>query len=338
MGAMTYTARRRPSPKAIILSLLALAGAVLAAGSAAAAYSTGANPRTLTHDSELRSYDVYAPASYTGSTPVPLVVDLHGATSTGAQQRAISGWLAKSDATGFLLVHPDGIDNTWNAGVCCDPSAANNVDDVGFIRAMVIAIQAEGNVDASRIYVTGLSNGGAMTHRLACEAPDVFAAAAPLAFPTPYVDFATECTPSQAIPLLLTMGLTDSIVPYGGGVFESAVNSYDNWKTKNACGPEPEEKGLTFPNAFCDIDTSCTNDTQVGLCSVTGRDFDPPADIFNGHILYSNEDDIVLPDLIWAFWNQNVGEPLPSAGRPALLALTAIVAGAGAIALGRRRR
>jgi len=306
---------------------------------ALAAYTPGNNARSLTHDGELRVYNVYAPPSYDGLEAVPLVVDLHGLSSNKEQEQGLSGWDAKADQRGFLVAYPDGLDNSWNAGVCCGMSAANDVDDVGFIRAMVTAIAAEGNADADRIYATGLSNGGAMTHRLACEAADVFAAAAPLAFPTPYADFASECTPSREIPLLLFMGLTDVLVPYENGAFGGAVESFEAWRAKTGCGGAAPEEHVEIGGSYCDVDTSCAGGTQVGLCSIRGTAFPPPLDIFSGHILYINDDQIEIPNLIWKFFGQgSLGPgPVPALRPGAWLLLAAGLAGAGAVALRRRR-
>lgn len=320
------TRRLPPTPVSLFLSLLLVATASVAN----AAYTSGVNARSLTHDSLLREYDVYAPPSYDGSTPVALIVDIHGASSNKAQQMGISGWTGKADAEGFLVVYPQGIGNTWNAGVCC---GGNTNDDVGFLLAMVDAIELEGNVDASQIFVTGLSNGGAMTHRMACEAADVFAAAAPLAFPTPYTNFATQCTPASQIPLLLTMGLTDIVVPYSGGIFGGAVPSFEAWRAKNGCGTGTPEDHFEQGTAFCDVDTSCAGAVSVGLCSVTGIDFPPPLNIFNGHVLYSNVDGVNLADKMWEFFQTGTiaGDPPPAVPASGALPVLALVIGLGAL-------
>lgn len=291
---------------------------------------------TLTHDAELRTYDVLKPLSSVGKPPRPLVVDLHGFTSNGDQQRGISGWNALAEAEGFLVAWPDGLDNSWNGGTCCGTAVTNDVDDVGFIRAMVAAIQAEANVDPGRIYVSGLSNGGAMSHRLACEAADLFAAAAPMAFPVPYNDFANECQPSESIPLLLFMGLTDSLVPYSG-----AAPSFAGWRDKNGCDSAgaPVEVSETYGGSDCAIDTSCSEaGVEVGLCSVTGSDFDPPLDPFNGHILYVNDDDFDITERAWDFMrvHRTVALTVPILTAPLLLA-GALIGAAGAVLAGCRR-
>jgi len=306
---------------------------------AQAVFAPGNNARSLTHDAELRVYNVYAPAGYTGAAPAPLVVDIHGLSSNKEQEQSLSGWQAKADEVGFLVAYPDGLGNSWNAGVCCGSAAADDEDDVGFVRAMVAAIQAEAPIAMDRLYVTGLSNGGAMTHRLACEASDLFAAAAPLAFPTPYVDFAGECSPSRRIPVLLSMGLTDVLVPYSGGAFGGALESFDAWRAKNVCGPAPLEEHLDIGGSYCDVDTSCADGVSVGLCSIRGIAFDPPLDIYSGHLIYLNEDGIAMPDLIWTFFQTGglAPAPVPGVGGAVLAALVASLAAAGALAMGRRR-
>jgi polyhydroxybutyrate depolymerase len=291
---------------------------------------------TLIHDSEIRSYDVLRPASALAGFPRALVVDLHGFTSNGDQQRAISGWEDLASANGFLVAWPDGLDSSWNGGTCCGTAVTNNVDDVGFIRAMVAAIEAEAKVDPGRIYVTGLSNGGAMTHRLACEAADLFAAAAPMAFPVPYVDFTSQCQPSESIPLLLFMGLTDILVPYSG-----AAPSFAGWRDKNGCDSAgaPAEVTEAYGGSDCVIDTSCGEaGVEVGLCSVTGRNFDPPLDAYNGHILYLNEDNFAISQRAWQFMrvHRTVGLGVPALSPPFLMA--GALAIAGSLGLARRRR
>jgi polyhydroxybutyrate depolymerase len=291
---------------------------------------------TLTHDGELRTYAVMRPTGVADAVPAPLVVDLHGFTSNGAQQRAISGWVGLSSQEGFLVAWPEGLGNSWNAVTCCGSAVANDVDDVGFIRAMVAAIQAEVNVDAGRVYVTGLSNGGAMTHRLACEAADIFAAAAPMAFGIPYPSFATQCTPSRLVPILLTMGLTDVLVPYA-----TAAPSFAGWRDKNGCdsGGAAVEIDETYGGSDCAIDTSCGSaGIEVGLCSVTGSAFPPPLNIFSGHILYINDDAFDITQRSWDFMSRYSIPPLaiPALGAPFLL--IGALAATGAAFLYRRRR
>jgi polyhydroxybutyrate depolymerase len=277
---------------------------VLGAQPAVAAFLPGVNSRTLTHAGVLRDFDVYAPASYTGVQEVPVVVDLHGFSSDKGGHRGISGWTDKAETEGFLVVHPNGLFNSWNAGTCCGTAMTNGVDDVGFLRAVVEAVAAEGSVNAARIYVTGLSNGGAMSHRIACEAADVFAAAAPMAFPVPYTDFPNQCLPERPIPVLAFMGLSDVVIPYSNGFFGGALPSLDAWRTKNACGTGPLEVQETYGGSNCQVDTSCGGGAEVGLCSIRGSVLGGIFAVYSGHILYFNMDAVVLADRAWAFLDQ----------------------------------
>ena len=254
--------------------------ASLASPAAAQVLGPGDASRSLVVGSTTRTYLVHVPPSYSGQ-PLPLVVDMHGFTSTADQQRAISGFLALSDARGFIATWPQGLSNAWNAGICC--STAN--DDVAFIRALVAKMEQEAAIDVRRIYATGLSNGGGMAQRLACEAADLFAASAPVAFPIS-ISPTSACVPSRKIPVLTFMGLTDTIVPYNGGQFPSAAATFDHWRSVDLCGTDTPEVHTVSGASFCDVDTSCAPGVKVGLCSITSTSGAP----FTGHILYINAD------------------------------------------------
>ena len=267
---------------------------LLAIGPAEAVLTPGDSTRPLPYGGLARQYLLHVPASYDGSTAVPLVLDHHGYCSNAVQQKFISGMVAVSDREGFLLAHPDGIDNAWDAGLCCP---GGTPDDVGFIRAVVAAISAEGNIDASRIYATGLSNGGAISQRLACEAADLFAASAPLAFPVPARPL-SECRPSRPMPVLTFMGLVDVLVEYNGGLFPSAAETFDYWHDLNNCTGTTPDVLVTQGDSRCETYTQCASGVETGLCSITAETFGGA--FFDGHILYLN-DDFVLSDLVWSF-------------------------------------
>jgi polyhydroxybutyrate depolymerase len=299
----------RPFP-----SIVALLG-LLAIAPAGAALVPGDSTHMLEHGGLSRSYLLHVPPSYDGTTAVPLVLDFHGFGSYAAQQKAISGMVAVSDREGFLVVHPDGIGNAWNAGLCC-PGAAP--DDVGFIRAVVAAVSAEGNVDASRVYATGLSNGGAISQRIACDAADLFAAAAPMAFPVPFRPL-SECRPVRPIPVLTFMGLVDVLVRYEGGVFPSAPATFDYWHDVDGCAGTTPDAVVTQGDSRCETFTRCASGVEAGLCSITAATFGGlPID---GHILYLN-DDFLLADVAWAFLSRFHLPDEPASFRTATVAGT----------------
>ena len=301
-------------PKRLLLLGLAL-WVSLALPPVARALGAGDYDRTLVFDGVERTYHFRVPAGYDGSEPIPLVLDIHGLGSNGGQQKLISGIAAEADAAGFAAVWPDGTDHSWNAGDCCGMALANQVDDVGFLRTLVAAMRAEVSIQPDRIYVTGLSNGGAMTQVLACRAADLFAAAAPMSFPIPYHPLST-CAPSRAIPVLTFQGLSDNLVPYAGNGFVApAADSFAQWRTNDGCGTDPSEEIDDFGMSSCEIDTSCAGGAQAGLCSIAST-FAIVGTV--GHVIYSNDDDLALSDVAWEFFSRFTlpGDPEPLALPP----------------------
>jgi len=338
------------------------------AAPARADYTPGEHiDESLVHDTVTRYYDVHVPPSYTGVAAVPLVVDIHGFSSNKTDQRSLSGFSALSDAAGFIVAYPQGLHGdpaddeapyppavplqqvegpSWNAGdYCCGQALVEGTDDVGFLRTMVADIAATGNIDPQRIYVTGLSNGGFLTQRLACEAADLFAAAASVASPGAF-DPLTDCNPSRPIPVIAFQGYTDQLVPYAGGYLlgdptlpsvPSAQATLGFWRDENGCaGSTPDEVFDTGPSSQCEQYNQCQEGVLVELCSVTGLAQSP----LLGHILYFNEDGLDVAARAWSFMSAHT---LPAAAVPALApgavgALAALLGTIGASSARRRAR
>ena len=290
----------------------------------AAGFLPGDHLRALPFGGLVRTYRVHVPPSYDGSVPVPLVLDIHGLGSNAEQQEAISGMRAESDAHGFLVVYPQGANDAWNAGTCCGNST---IDDVGLLRALVASISTEANIDARRVYATGLSNGGAMTQRLACDAADVFAAAVPMSFPLPFRPL-SACQPVRAMPVLTMMGLTDVVVPYIGGLFGSAPSTFAYWRDIDGCGSGAPDQVVERGRSRCETYTACAQGVQAGLCSIFANSLvGTPVE---GHVIYFN-DDFVLADVAWQFLSSFT---LPDVRAPA----ESVLAGRETMKIGGRRQ
>ena len=177
-------------------------------------WTVGDTNGTLSFGAQSRTYLLHVPSGYTGTTAAALVLDFHGLGGTSSGQKSSSGWLALSNQNGFILVHPQGVGNSWNVmngtGGCCPPAFDQNIDDVGFVRALVDKLKGEGCVDTKRIYATGMSNGGGMTLRLACDAADIIAAVAPNAFDLIQNE---PCSPARPITMIDYRGTADNLVP-----------------------------------------------------------------------------------------------------------------------------
>jgi polyhydroxybutyrate depolymerase len=196
---------------------------------------------------------LYVPPSYSALTPVPLIVLLHGYTSSGAVTEAYMQFSPLADEFGFLLIAPDGLVDCgtnpfWNATDACCHFCGGVVDDVGYLTALIDAIKAGYNVDAQRIYFMGHSNGGFMSYRMACERSHLVAGVATLAGAT-YFD-PLDCNPSEPVHTLQIHGTADATILYGGGIisagtvvnvsYPGAVQTTETWATFNGCSLTPD--------------------------------------------------------------------------------------------------
>ena len=196
--------------------LLAL---TLASNLALAALAPGDYAFALNHQNLRRSYLVHVPPQAAAGRPLPVVVNFHGAGSTAEVIKAYTRMDRAADRDGYLAVYPNGSSGfggrflTWNAGTCCGPAAALQIDDVGFTLAMLDDLAMRAAVDASRVYATGLSNGSMMANRVAAEASERFAAVAGVAGAMAVTRFA----PSRPMPVMHFHSTSDHIARYDGG-------------------------------------------------------------------------------------------------------------------------
>jgi polyhydroxybutyrate depolymerase len=242
--------------------------------------AAGNQELSLEHDGVERTFIVHVPRSLEPGARVPLVVDLHGLTSSAGAQAAISGWRDKADVEGFIVVHPQGLGASWNGGaLCCGSSQREGVDDEGFIRALVTRLEQDACIDTSRVYATGLSNGGAMSHLLACNAADIFAATAPVSMG----NGTRPCEPTRPVSVVLTRGTEDALVAFEGGIFPSAGEDFEQWAARNGCQGEPEARG-----ELCEAFTRCEAGVEVVSCNIAA-----------GHVLYDNAQGFSVPDTVW---------------------------------------
>lgn len=233
----------------------------------------GETTRRISVNGQTRQYILNVPRSYDGETDVPLILDFHPLMSSASYQSSNSGTNALSESVGFIVAYPDGIDDAWNFGPCCTES--RQVDDEAFARAIVEELKDEGCVDEKRVYAMGFSNGGGMSHYLACGAADVFAAVAPASF-----DLVSErqCNPSRPISVFSSRGRFDFIVPYRGGAstpptpyrldtihFLGAEGTFEEWGRINQCSGNPTNIGNG-----CEAYNNCAGGTEVVLCTESG--------------------------------------------------------------------
>ncbi len=178
--------------------------------------------KPLTSSALQREYLLHVPPQLPRDQPVPLVFALHGGNSNAAQTEILTGFSLLADVKKFLVVYPEGIEKNWNDGRKQQhiPAQRLNINDVQFVDDILTAVSKEHPVDASRIYVTGISNGAMMTHLVAMKLSDKIAAGASVAgtLAEPLLD---QFLPTQPVSMFLIQGTADPQVPYrGGGVDE----------------------------------------------------------------------------------------------------------------------
>ncbi len=221
---------------------------ILGAQPARSKVASGDDEHFLNHGGRQRRFVVHLPRGYDGSKVLPVVLAFHGGGGRGESIQRQSQLSRVSDQHGFMAVYPDGTGRanllTWNAGTCCGLAVRQNVDDVGFVRAMVDELNRLYHIDRNRIFATGISNGAMFCYRLACEASDLLAGIGPVSG-----DQGVEGPrPSRPVPIVHFHGLKDPNCPYLGGVGPNAVTKVWHrpipetiafWVQANHCQPKP---------------------------------------------------------------------------------------------------
>ncbi|MCX8051974.1 MAG: alpha/beta hydrolase-fold protein [Chlorobi bacterium] len=210
-----------------------------------------------------RSYLVHLPPENKRIGSLPLVIVLHGGGGNALSAAEQTGFDAEADRNGFIVVYPNGTGKphpmlnaigrgemyTWNAGTCCGYAAQHNVGDVAFIRALIVELEKKYPIDRRRIYAAGISNGGMMAYRLACEMSETFAAIGVVAGVQ-----TVECRPSQPVSVVHFHGTADQNVPLTGGVGAKALDktpkppveeSISFWVKFNRCRTQPQRESVT---------------------------------------------------------------------------------------------
>jgi polyhydroxybutyrate depolymerase len=226
-------------------------------------------PGTFRSGGMNRTYTLHIPPG----DPVGLVLSLHGGGGTGIGQQGLTDFDTVADANNLLVAYPDGYDRSWADGRGASPADRHHVDDVGFLVGLAGKLQSEYNIAAGHVFVTGMSNGGFMTNRLACDRADVFAAIAPVAGT---LGKGVACNPSRPVSVLEEHGTVDPLVPFNGGNVRgrggishsiSVRSMVDKWRAADGCPGDPSVQVLpdvgdgTVVHRF--DSTACAASTEV---------------------------------------------------------------------------
>jgi polyhydroxybutyrate depolymerase len=266
-----------------------------------------------------RKYLLHIPASYSASRATPLVLFFHGGGGHMEQAADDYGWREKAEQEGFIVAFPNGSSRlprqhlaTWNAGDCCAYARDENIDDVGFVRQVIADIERQVHIDTGKIFATGMSNGGMLVHRLACEMADTFKAVASVAG----TDNTKGCSPSRPISVMHIHARDDTHVLFNGGAgkdafrdeskvtdFTSVADTLHRWIVRNGAERTPQ-RVLEVPGAYIDLYTSKQNDAQIALVvTETGGHSWPGGKSVRGK---KPSQAIIADDVIWDFFMKQV--------------------------------
>jgi len=276
------------------------------------------------YDGLTRNYVVEMPRDYDGTRSVPLLVVLHGAGQTPDAIRNVTQFGRLVEELGFLVVYPEAIGLNWNDGrdVPGFPAYDLDVDDVGFIGAVIKRVAASFAIDPRRVYATGMSNGALMTHRLAWEAPELFAAAAPVMGAIPENLLALP-PPGASMPMLIMDGTADDVVPWEGGdvyyegmfigTLVSVPDSVAFWVAHNHCIEPPEVVALEDVDpqdgtrVYREYYLPGPEDAEVVFYRIEGGGHTWPGEDYNGSlssVTTGVSQDIDASRVVWEFCSQ----------------------------------
>jgi polyhydroxybutyrate depolymerase len=267
----------------------------------------------------VRDYRMFRPAA---DKPLPLVLMLHGGRGTSANIEEYLNLTAVAARENFVAAYPQGISRAWNDArtnkALMSPNAST-ADDVAFLNALVDDLIAKGVADPKRVYISGLSNGGFMAMRMACEAPERFAAFAQVIASAP-LSARDTCRPSRPLPVLMINGTNDSLVKFSAqdaatqGNF-GAVELAAFWGERNGCKAFSDEALPDLdPNDNSKITarryTGCPAKGEVQLLTVNGGGHQPPSRgavrdyPMLSRLLGQRNHDIDTAETIWAFFKR----------------------------------
>lgn len=251
------------------------------------AYKIESKCMRLPYDNQVRTFRIYVPTT-PAKKPLPLLLALHGGGGSGSAMEALTlGQFNRlGDKHGFVVLYPDGIERGWNDGRSDlkTKAAQDDIDDVGFLRALVTHVSDRYSINKRRVYATGISNGGLMSYRLACDSADVFAAIAPVAANLA-VELANECRPARGISVAIFNGTDDPIMPWTGGDIKvlwsrrgtvlSTQATFERWLKLNDCALPSTHMPI---NRIADDSTSlvkhdardCSDGSEVQLYEILG--------------------------------------------------------------------
>ena len=284
------------------------------------------NPDHIFYNGQKRFFNVRLPSSYDPSNSYPLVFVFHGGGGNGKNIEDTTDFTKKGDDEKFIVVYPYGTGRlnkillTWNCGFCCGYALENDIDDVGFIRALYEHLENEYSIDPNMVYATGISNGGIMSYLVGAELSDIFAAIAPVA-----AQIGGQATiddelwqipqPDNPVSVIAFNGMNDTRVPYDGGKpsegnahvysWMSTNDSISFWVEHNECNTTPERIISESGNIIIDTYSEGIDNTEVKLVTIVDGTHSWPGGKKGWPGGPEPTQEISATDMIWDFFKEH---------------------------------
>lgn len=278
---------------------------------------------SISHQNLQRHYILNLPPAYQETAQLPLVIFLHGGSGSAFTGQNFTQFTPFSNSENFIIVYPQGFAPSANGGFTWADgrgTSADNlgIDDVGFIQNLIDTLISNYSIDTNRIYLSGFSNGGFMTQRIACEMNDRLAAIASLGS-TMDVNLLANCDPERPLPTLILTGTADPFVPYEGGPMQgnvpdivSTFELVDFWANNNQCSTAADSLDVPDSNGT-DNTTVTTFDLTGCACNASVRHIRinngghtwPGVELPDYEIIAGEtNEDIHASEALWAFFQQ----------------------------------
>ena len=223
----------------------------------------------LKHDNLDRFYYVYTPSNLDSNGSIPVLFAFHGYGSSAMRHLNYTNYFPLADSNNFIVIYPQGattatLSTHWNVGGWTSKST---IDDLDFVDTVISLLKDKIQIDETRIYSSGMSNGGYMGYHLACNLSSKFAAIASVTGSMTNDTF-NECDPTHPTPILQIHGLLDFIVPYDGNAGSKSIPDVINyWVNYNSCNLDPETliKYDDYSLVVYETYSDCLNDVNVKL-------------------------------------------------------------------------
>ena len=260
------------------------------------------NAISISHDGLNREYVLHVPDLYSGDDSVPLVFNLHGGSGTATGQRYLSEMDQVADSAGFIVAYPQGSFvngySYWNSMIATEGSKGT-ADDVGFISILIDEISSNYNIDLSKVYACGFSNGGDMAISLACYLSGKISAVAPVSGLMSQ-ESDSLCEPNETTSVLIINGTADNDRPYNGinDYYLSVDNTLEYWSNYHSADSVVIEDFVDRNNNSIELYTYLN---QSGLSFLQHYKI-----IGGGHYWFDlSVNDENLDQLIWRFFKKH---------------------------------